>query len=572
MKNPLFFSAIGVLFCITTYGQNTITNNLPPAQKKRVDSLTAHWNNANKPGGAIAIIHKGELVYQNARGYAQINSSKQNTVQTAFPLAQISQSMVAYALLQLEAEGELSLDDYLSKHLPDLPDWANTIKVEHLLQQSTGIHDFVVLQHIAGWNENDRLKRENAIRLIKSQKQLYFTPGTEVSFSRSNLFLVSEIIERVSGSSLPKHMEEHIFKPLGMVNTLVLTAENQNDPRIAKSYRRGENDAVIPIHSRKETYAEVNIAASIEDMAKWELHLLRPKSEKAKATVKKFNNIIQLQNGMKFSIPSGELTYGQKYMHKERGLNTAMSTGGIDGYASAIFNFPIRDFTAITLSNNGEPYNGYIGMLSAHSFLDGLFPEPPNIDFSKIKTIKLDLEYHKKYEGTYWDAEGELSREIKIVNDTLRYIRSNGHSSTLIPLTKDKFQMLVEFDDRIILTFDDQEGSIGMKYRYGDATPFEFVQYTPLVYEQDESKRKFTGNYYCKELGIGYHLSAEKESLVATHVKADPIHLSPITNTIFAGNQWYMGSIEFQESGSGSIEGFYIRNDAIRNLWFKKME
>ncbi|WP_350287426.1 serine hydrolase domain-containing protein [uncultured Croceitalea sp.] len=571
MKNLIFLSVFIILVSSKVHGQNSAVDKITLEQKNVVDSLTAHWDDDNRPGGAMALILDGQLVYQNARGYSQIETSEKNAVKTMFPLGQLSNSFLAYTLLHLETENKLSLEDPVSKYVPSLPKWANKVQLKQLLQHSSGVHDFVVLQHIVGWKENDIVKKESAIRLIASQKELSFAPGTEFVFSRSNLFLVSEIIERVSELPLSQYMEQHIFKPLGLGNTKVLTTENQRNPGLAISYRTDENNGIVPIKSRKETYAEVNIVSSIADMAKWELHLLKPQSEIAKTTVKKFNAVVTLKNGAKFSVPSGDLIYGQKYIHKERGLETAMSTGGIDGYAAAIFNFPIRNFTAITLSNNGEPYNGYIGMLSAHTFLKGLFPEPPTIDFTKIKTIKLKPNYHKKYVGTYWDAEGELSREIKIENDTLRYVRSNGYTSSLIPITKDKFQMIVEFDDKIFLTFNDVNGNISMKYAYGEATPFEFVKYTQRVYSESQLQHSFSGNYYCEELGVGYRLSANNGKLIASNVKADSIVLSSVMDGVFAGDMWYMRSIEFQSADTGEIEGFYVRNDAIRNLLFKKI-
>ena len=111
-----------------------------------------------------------------------------------------------------------------------------------------------------------------------------------------------------------------------------------------------------------------------------------------------------------------------------------------------------------------------------------------------------------------------------------------------------------------------------MKYMYGEATPFEFVKYSPEVFPESVLKKNFVGQYYCEELGMGYRLSLGKEGLVATNIKAAPIHFSPVMGTIFAGDQWYMGSIEFQEHGAGNITGFHVLNDAIRNLWFKKIK
>ena len=383
------------------------------------------------------------------------------------------------------------------------------------------------------------------------------------------MLLATQVIESVTKMSLSEYLSQQVFQPLGMQDTFVLTKENQKYPSTVQSYQIDSEENVNPLTSQKENYASINIVSSISDMTKWELHLQSPSAPNVEV-VKKFNAFVKLDNGAEYKVPEGKLTYGQKYIHKERGINTAMVTGGIDGFASAVFNFPTEDFTVITLSNNGEPYNGYIGMLSAHEILGDAFIEPTSIDFNELKTIGLDPNFHRKYEGMYWDGLGELSREIRIENDTMRYIRSNGFSTALLPLNKNRFQMLTEFDDKIILQFNEDEDGISMQYFYGDATPFHFVKYHPQT-KSLNALRGFEGDYSCGPLGINYSLKARESRLVGSNEQVEDISFTFIKDAIFQGDKWFMGSIEFEVSEDGEILGFYVRNDAIRNLWFEKV-
>jgi len=552
------------------FSQAEKTNKLNAKQEKTVDSLTAHWNKANMPGGAMAIIHNGKLTYQNALGYSDIASKKKNITKTSFALAQISDNFVAYALLHAADKGLVSLSDKLHTYLPYTAHLGQNITVKNLLEKSSGIHDFEVLKNIATWSDSDLFSEADVARLISRQEKVSFEPGTQFSNSRSDMVLAAEVIAKASEMSYSKYMQQYIFKPLGMHNTFVLDKTNQVQDGLAKSYSISEDGRALPIPSKKETYASINIAASIEDMVLWEMNLRSP-SEKSKPIVTLFNTYVKLSNGKEYQVPMGKLTYGQKYIHKERGLGTAMVTGGIDGYASAIFNFPDADFTVITLSNNGESYNGYIGMLSAHAIIKESFLEPTSIDFSAIKTEKLKPNYHKKYVGTYWDAVGEISREIKIENDTLRYVRSNGNSSALIPLSKDKFQMKMDFDDKIYLTFAERNGQVFMQYFYGEATPFNFVKYNERKFSEEELYKIYSGTYYSEALGIGYEIKAKDGKLVASNIKSDDITFEPIMNNLFSGDKWYLGSIDFLKDSNGQVTGFYVKNDAIRNLWFTKI-
>ncbi|MBW1296628.1 serine hydrolase domain-containing protein [Aquimarina litoralis] len=561
-KNILFFALL-----ISLYVQS---QSLTTQQNKYIDSLTAHWNQPIHPGGAIAFIQNGKTILQKVAGTANIDKQQPITEETSFQLAQLSDSFIAFALIQLHQEKKLSLDNKLSLYFPDFKKFKQKLTIKNLLQQSSGIHDFEILKNIAGWRDTDHFSKEDALHLIRNQQSLSFIPGTEFSYSRSNMLLASMLIEKASKMPFEKYMEEQVFTPLGMKNTFVINAANQNTKNLAQSYRIQDNDITL-IPSLKETYAGINIASSLSDMILWEKNLASPNS-KTQEIVTLFSSFVQLNNGLEYKAPRGTLMYGQRYVHKERGLETIMSTGGIDGYASTIFNFPTEKFTAIVLSNNGEPYNGYIGMLSAHSILGNKFTEPFSIDFSTIRSIPIDQNYHRQFEGFYWDAIGEISREIRIENDTLRYIRPN-QSTALIPISKNKFQMKTDFDDKIFLTFSkDAKNKVSMSFAFGDATPFEFIKYTPKTLTQKDLQSKYSGEYYCKEIGIGYHFEAKDNKLISSNVKSDTMTFSPIKQEIFSGDQWYMQSIEFRVNSEGIVEGFYVRNDAIRNLWFEKIK
>jgi|GEM_PF-6374763 len=132
--------------------------------------------------------------------------------------------------------------------------------------------------------------------------------------------------------------------------------------------------------------------------------------------------------------------------------------------------------------------------------------------------------------------------------------------------------MKTDFDDQIILSFSkNTKNNILMDYAFGEATPFRFEKYEPKTIPATVLKQKYSGHYYCKTLGIGHKIYVENGSLKVTNVKTDTITLQPIANEIFSGDQWYMGSIAFVLDENKRVKGFYVRNDAIRNLWFERL-
>ena len=150
--------------------QKRAPNHLTKLQQKTVDSLTSHWNQLNRPGGAIGILQNDEELYVQAFGSANIEMNENLTTESGFQLAQISNCFIAYALLKLEADGHLSLNDNLEIFLPYMGGLSKDIKVKHLLQQASGIHDFEILKNIMGWKDDSPFSINDALELIKTQK------------------------------------------------------------------------------------------------------------------------------------------------------------------------------------------------------------------------------------------------------------------------------------------------------------------------------------------------------------------------------------------------------------------
>ena len=115
----------------------------------------------------------------------------------------------------LEEQGKISVDDSIRKYFPEMPEYANDIKIRHLLHHTSGIRDYLTLWRIAGERNDDFFIDPEVVALIARQKELNFSPGDEFLYSNSGYFLLSEIVKRVTGKSMGVFAEEYIFKPQG---------------------------------------------------------------------------------------------------------------------------------------------------------------------------------------------------------------------------------------------------------------------------------------------------------------------------------------------------------------------
>ena len=129
-----FKTVLGILAILCSlFG---IAQKPSPSQERYIDSLTAHWAKPKLPGGAMAIIREGQVVLQKTLGSAKVDQNKPIISETAFQLGQLSNGFIAYAVLQLHYNNQLSLQEPVHNYLPQLK-LSKEVKIIHLLQQSS---------------------------------------------------------------------------------------------------------------------------------------------------------------------------------------------------------------------------------------------------------------------------------------------------------------------------------------------------------------------------------------------------------------------------------------------------
>lgn len=170
--------------------------------------------------GNVLVAEGGIIIYENSFGFADFAQRKLNTKQSRFPIASITKTFTATAILQLKEKGKLKIDDPVTKHVPDFPYPAITIK--HLLSHTSGLQPydnyFDSLRNISPsrvFTNTDVLPRYKALRL-----PLLYQPGTDGNYDNSNFIFLGLIVEKVSGMSLADYIRKQILEPAGMVNTI----------------------------------------------------------------------------------------------------------------------------------------------------------------------------------------------------------------------------------------------------------------------------------------------------------------------------------------------------------------
>ena len=179
------------------------------------DFINAEMQKRRIPGLTLAVTRDGKVVKQKAYGLANIELNVPATPETVYQIASTTKTFTATAVLKLVEEGKLSLDDSVTKWLPEAPAAWSGVTVRHCLTHTSGLPDIVVdpcsLELVAD-------TRKEAIEKLASLPVLA-KPGETWSYNQTGYVLLGMILEKISGLRFEEFLEQRFFRPLGMTST-----------------------------------------------------------------------------------------------------------------------------------------------------------------------------------------------------------------------------------------------------------------------------------------------------------------------------------------------------------------
>jgi len=241
----------------------------PQIIEPRIDSIFGDYNSLEVPGVAIGVVQNGSLIFKKGYGSANLEYDIPiDPLSTVFTLASVSKQLTVLAILLLEAEQKLSLDDDVRDHFPEIHDYGSIVTLRHLASNTSGLRSDLRLLGMSGVMPDDHISSDMIQDIIFQQKELNFKPGTEFRYSNSGFFLLSEVVSRVSGLPFRTFMKERIFDPLGMTHTFVMDDCQQLVENRADSYQyyNGSYERVIMNYSFA---GSTGVWTTLDDFSKW---------------------------------------------------------------------------------------------------------------------------------------------------------------------------------------------------------------------------------------------------------------------------------------------------------------
>ncbi len=325
-------------------GAQAVHADSPPSWRE-VDAVFDAWNRWDSPGAALAVARDGKVIYTRGYGSAHLEYPIPITPATIFHVASVSKQFTCFAVILLAEEGKLSLDDDIRKHLQEMPDFGTAITIRQLMHHTSGLRDQWQLLAIAGWRMDDVITRDHIMKLVRKQRDLNFTPGSEHLYSNTGYTLLAEIVARVSGKSFAEFTEERIFKPLGMSSTHFHDDHEHIVPGRAYSYSKGEKGYRNSVLSFANVGA-TSLFSTAEDLSRW-LANLDDGRVGGEAVIRQMHQRGKLSSGKELSYASG-LTYSES-----RGLEYVGHDGSDAGYRSSALRVPKHRLSVVVLSNVG---------------------------------------------------------------------------------------------------------------------------------------------------------------------------------------------------------------------------
>src|SRR5580765_5816761 len=383
-KNFLFvFAVVAMLsnaWANGTWAQVPTAEKVVAGAERGFEKFTRAYA-APGPGCAAAVSLNGETVFEKAFGLADLEFNVPNTSQTIFESGSVAKQFTAAAIVLLQQDGKLSLDDPVRKYIPELPDYGSPLTIRHLLNHTSGIRDWGTVMSLTGAGRGDRvITQELAPDVITHQRGLDFTPGAEYSYSNSGYNLVAIIVERVSKQKFADFVTERLFKPLGMKNSPIRDDYQRIVPGRAQAYSRQGTGPWLLNMPFMNVYGNGGLLTTVGDWLKWNAML--DSQSLGAPLVNALETRGVLNDGRKIAYALG-LT-----VDKYKGLKDVSHGGATAGYQTFLARYPDNKVSVGVMCNGTSPSAGGIAAGITDEIF-GPFPATPKIEPAKVSEDEL---------------------------------------------------------------------------------------------------------------------------------------------------------------------------------------
>ena len=391
-----------------------------------LDSLFAAVYPDDEPGVAVLVTKGDRVLLRKGYGLANVEHGVPIEPDMVFRLGSITKQFTAAAVLALAADGKLSVDDPISKFLPDYPGPGAAVTLHQLLNHTGGIPSYTSLPGF--WDTAGHDLTHEEMLAFWTELPLDFEPGTDWSYSNSGYYLLGMVIEEVSGMGYEEFLHQRFFEPLGLEHT------SYDDPRAIVPGRVAGYEGA-PGAYRNATYLSMTqpysagaLTSSVDDLATWSHALLFTEKVLPAEWRERMTTPGALADGRRiaYAYGIGEGDYA--------GHRFIAHGGGINGFATYALTVPEEElFVAVLANNTGRPPGPtQLANQAAALVLGEPLDERPQVELDEAELAE--------YVGLYdIEHDDERDRLVHLENGKLFIQRTGGSKGEIGFSEKDRF-------------------------------------------------------------------------------------------------------------------------------------
>lgn len=536
------------------------------AVQGKVDALFEQFTQSSSPGCALGVMKDGELVYKQGYGLANLEYDIPITPSTIFHIASMSKQFTAMAVALLDDAGKLSLDDDIRQHLPEIPDYGETITIRHLIHHTSGLRSDLILLVSAGWRLEDVITNADVLELAKMQRNLNFRPGEKFAYGGVGYLLLAELVKQVNGQSLAEFCQEQIFEPLGMIHT-----HFQDDYlRVIKNrayayYPAGDNhyqNAILTC----ALVGGTGLYTTIEDVALWDENFYTGQVG-GQSVIEQMHQRGVLNNGKEIDYAFGLI------LDKHKGRKVIVHGGDGAGIHSYMMRFPEEHFSVVIFGNHSALKARQLAQRVADIYLGDAQATAPAIAIPE--TIELEEAQLRSKASRYYDADTATFIDVEFKDDKLQIwgydlapVSEHNFIFAAFPEASADFTPATATEPAQVLV---DTGASRTRYAWAES-----VTPTPNYL------RAYTGRYYSPELDVYWTIMLDGDRLVVQRRRQGRSPLTPIIADVFSDD--WIGPIlhsaakpmalAFERDANDAVFGFHISDSGGRvcNLAFIKQD
>jgi D-alanyl-D-alanine carboxypeptidase len=295
------------------------------------------------PGLSLAIVKADKIVKMRGYGFANVEHQVPATADTVYEIGSVTKQFTAMSMLLLNEQGRVSLDDTLAKCLPDVPTAWKPLTLRQLLTHTSGVPDY---EAVMGYDSYRLVMTPEQVYAYVKDKPLDFPPGTKWNYSNTGYYLLSLVLEKVSGEKFIDFVTKHILVPAGMTHT------RSSEPVDVIPHRAAGYDYSDALRNRDAMQPSATLGAgvlvsTVGDLVRWAAVIKKRGILKPESYALFFTDTV-LTDG-------GHAGYGMGwFVEPMRGHRVLTHSGGTAGFGTNFLYLPDDDVTIIVVMNSGS--------------------------------------------------------------------------------------------------------------------------------------------------------------------------------------------------------------------------